>query len=173
MYQNKKLRENKKHSGWLSCGSGVGWGVHCCQRQDRGFCIPYLVFCLHCAFGFRRSHIYTMYTILVRVWKGPSGQSSYFNGLIKLLQLRLQLCFSKCHKEHSKIFTTIMSWSENDEWLLFFSLCAQSLSHGQLFVTPWTVACQAPLLMKFSRQQYWSLLLPPSLLFFFFICIFK
>ena len=22
--------------------------------------------------------------------------------------------------------------------------------------TPWTVACQAPLLMEFSRQEYWS-----------------
>ena len=25
-----------------------------------------------------------------------------------------------------------------------------------LFVTPWTVACQAPLFMEFSRQEYWS-----------------
>ena len=25
-----------------------------------------------------------------------------------------------------------------------------------LFVTPWTVACQAPLSMEFSRQEYWS-----------------
>ena len=24
------------------------------------------------------------------------------------------------------------------------------------FVTPWTVALQAPLSMKFSRQEYWS-----------------
>ena len=29
-------------------------------------------------------------------------------------------------------------------------------------VTPWTVACQAPLSMGFSRQEYWSgLLFPP------------
>ena len=26
----------------------------------------------------------------------------------------------------------------------------------QLFVTPWTVACQAPLSMEFSGQEYWS-----------------
>ena len=26
----------------------------------------------------------------------------------------------------------------------------------QLFATPWTVACQAPLSMEFSRQEYWS-----------------
>ena len=28
------------------------------------------------------------------------------------------------------------------------------LSHVQLFVTPWTSACQAPLSMGFSRQEY-------------------
>ena len=32
----------------------------------------------------------------------------------------------------------------------------QSLNHIQLFVTPWTVACQAPLSVEFSRQEYWS-----------------
>ena len=30
------------------------------------------------------------------------------------------------------------------------------LSCVQLFATPWTVACQAPLSMEFSRQEYWS-----------------
>ena len=29
-------------------------------------------------------------------------------------------------------------------------------SHIQLFVTLWTVAHQAPLSMRFSRQEYWS-----------------
>ena len=28
-------------------------------------------------------------------------------------------------------------------------------SHAQLFVTPWTVAHQAPLFMGFPRQEYW------------------
>ena len=35
-------------------------------------------------------------------------------------------------------------------------VCAKSLSCVQLFVTPWTVAHQAPLSMRFSRQEYWS-----------------
>ena len=35
-------------------------------------------------------------------------------------------------------------------------MCAQSLSHVQLFATLWTVACQAPLSMGLSRQEYWS-----------------
>ena len=30
------------------------------------------------------------------------------------------------------------------------------LSHFQLFATPWTVACQTPLFMGFSRQEFWS-----------------
>ena len=29
-------------------------------------------------------------------------------------------------------------------------------SHVQFFATPWTVACQAPLPMGFSRQECWS-----------------
>ena len=35
-------------------------------------------------------------------------------------------------------------------------------SHVQLFVTLWTVACQAPPSMEFSRQEYWSGLPFPS-----------
>ena len=30
------------------------------------------------------------------------------------------------------------------------------ISHVLLFVTPWTVAHQAPLSVRFSRQEYWS-----------------
>ena len=37
-----------------------------------------------------------------------------------------------------------------------------SLSSVQLYVTPWTVAQQAPLSMEFSRQEYWSELPFPS-----------
>ena len=38
------------------------------------------------------------------------------------------------------------------------------LCHVRLFAAPWTVALQAPLLMEFSRQAYWSGLpfLPPG-----------
>ena len=32
----------------------------------------------------------------------------------------------------------------------------KSLSHVQLFGTPWTVFCQDPPSMGFSRQEYWS-----------------
>ena len=39
---------------------------------------------------------------------------------------------------------------------------AELLNCIQLFKTPWTVACQAPLSMGFSRQEYWSGLPVPS-----------
>ena len=38
----------------------------------------------------------------------------------------------------------------------------KSLSHVQLFATPWTVAYQAPPSMGFSRQECWSGLPFPS-----------
>ena len=36
-------------------------------------------------------------------------------------------------------------------------LCGQSLHHAQLFAAPWSVAHQAPLSMRFSRQEYWNI----------------
>ena len=45
---------------------------------------------------------------------------------------------------------------------LYVNMNMKSLSRVQLFVTPWTVAYQAPLSMEFSREEYWSGLLFPS-----------
>ena len=45
-------------------------------------------------------------------------------------------------------------------------LCAcmvSRFSYVQLFVTPWTIAGQAPLSIGFSRQKYWSRLPCPPL----------
>ena len=48
------------------------------------------------------------------------------------------------------------------QWLyILLLLCdlkvkVKSLSRVRLFVTPWTVAHQAPPSMEFSRQEYWS-----------------
>ncbi|XP_055286143.1 guanine nucleotide-binding protein subunit alpha-15 isoform X2 [Moschus berezovskii] len=44
-----------------------------------------------------------------------------------------------------------------------FGCCSvQSLSRVRLIGTPWTVACQAPLSLEFSRQEHWSGLPFPS-----------
>jgi len=48
---------------------------------------------------------------------------------------------------------------ETDTWTI---VKVKSLSHVQLFATPWTVAYYAPSSMGFSRQEYWSGLPLPS-----------
>ena len=47
--------------------------------------------------------------------------------------------------------------------LMYFIHMLSRLSYVRLSVTLWTVACQAPLSMGFSRQGYWSGLPFPSL----------
>ena len=42
------------------------------------------------------------------------------------------------------------------------SVCDCLLSPVWLFVTPWTIVCQASLSMEFSRQEYWSGLAFPA-----------
>ena len=44
-----------------------------------------------------------------------------------------------------RVFLTIMP---------IVCVCARALSYVQLFAAPRTVACQAPLPMEFSRQEY-------------------
>ena len=40
-------------------------------------------------------------------------------------------------------------------WLEMLLLLSH-FSHVRLFMTLWTVACQAPLSVEYSRQEYWS-----------------
>ena len=65
-------------------------------------------------------------------------------------------------RERMNIWESIIA-----HWL--FKICLKvvccvctATHHVQLFVTPWTAACQAPLSMEFSRQEYWNELLSPS-----------
>ena len=39
---------------------------------------------------------------------------------------------------------------------MFYDLVCCMFSHVQIFVTPWIVARQIPLSMRFPRQEYWS-----------------
>ena len=44
-------------------------------------------------------------------------------------------------------------------WIMYKKISAilqVKLSHVQLFVILWTIACKAPLSMEFSRPEYWS-----------------
>ena len=35
-------------------------------------------------------------------------------------------------------------------------VCSSSVSHVRFFAAPWTITCQTPLSLEFSRQEYWS-----------------
>ena len=56
-------------------------------------------------------------------------------------------------------FTTSTTWEAQQGAI---KVKVKLLSCVRLLVTPWTVACQAPLSMEFSRQGYWSGLPFPS-----------
>ena len=53
---------------------------------------------------------------------------------------------------HLRLFSPIWELHINGiTWYVLFCVC-----HVCLFVTPWTVAHEAPVFMEFSRQEYWS-----------------
>ena len=54
-----------------------------------------------------------------------------------------------------------LGWSRDKECMLAW-VCACLFICVWLFVTPWTSACQAPLSVEFSRQEYWRGLPFPS-----------
>ena len=58
------------------------------------------------------------------------------------------------------LFTDL--YKENKHFSKISESEVKSLGCVRLFVTPWTVAHQAPLSMRFSRQEYWSGLPFPS-----------
>ena len=55
-------------------------------------------------------------------------------------------------------FPAVWQAIEEGRMVMLVHVCVFS----RLFVTPWTVACQAPLSIGFSRQEYWSGLSFPS-----------
>ena len=65
-------------------------------------------------------------------------------------------------KEDNSRMTQKVGTKQLEGWN-FHSLSWKSLSHSKVFATPWTVAHQAPLLLRFPRQEYWNKLLFPSL----------
>ena len=66
-------------------------------------------------------------------------------------------------KKHSPSSKTPWESAENVTYEFFFlPLCVLVSGHVWVFATLWTVACQAPLSMGFSRQEHWSGLPFPS-----------
>ena len=65
----------------------------------------------------------------------------------------------KCALPWAAVFRQEARWQQ-----CLWYVCVWTLSHAQRFATPWTVAHQAPLSMRFSRQEPWSgLPFPPPM----------
>ena len=54
------------------------------------------------------------------------------------------------------LFTALLIPHSTEEATSSWSCLLSHLSRARLFETPWSVACQAPLSMGLSRQEYWS-----------------
>ena len=62
----------------------------------------------------------------------------------------------KRNKRRASLWNALQIINLQLYWGSGLSLVCYLLSCVQLFVTPWTVSCQPPLSIKFSRQEYWS-----------------
>ena len=83
------------------------------------------------------SHLWVM-TVTLRsdVWRMMSMRPDLFS-IIFLYGFKV-----------TPLFLLLLTLSHKWKWKL--------VSRVWLFVTPWAVACQAPLSMEFSRPEYWS-----------------
>ena len=85
--------------------------------------------------------------IQTQAWSFPGQRPGLVSTLVSMSQCREYKVRSKC--SHKKC--TVSSKHE----------CRQDLNSKMkvlsclTLVTPWTVACQAPLCMEFPRQEYW------------------
>ena len=77
-------------------------------------------------------------------------------------EIKLPTSAGSSKQQESSRKTSISAFLTMPKPLTVWRSEVRSLSHVQLFGTPWTVACQAPLSMGFSRQEYWSVLPFPS-----------
>ena len=88
----------------------------------------------------------------IHAWKIPWTEDPTVHGVAKS-QTRLS-DFSSSSSRNIHPWKQVLNYFSPHKpfLLLYFS----SVSHVRLFATLWTVACQAPLSMGFSRHEYWS-----------------
>ena len=95
--------------------------------------------------------------------RSPAWGSSVV-GWPQLLPLEFIIALMLSHTTHGLPKEALKSVSPRHLFFCFFSIqiyntvCVHALLFNcvQFFATPWTVALQAPLVMEFSRQEYWS-----------------
>ena len=68
---------------------------------------------------------------------------------------------TKCSPEAHSL-SSLLALNHSPWRVRHLVLPLSDFGHVLLFATPWTIACQAPLSMGFSKQKYWSGLSCPS-----------
>ena len=97
-----------------------------------------------------------------RVWLvSPAGVQTHFLILANILSMRFSILLRKSIAPYQGPQSQLWPLSPLSGLCSGHCVC-ESLSRVRLFVTPWTVACQASLSMEFSRQEYWGGLPCPS-----------
>ena len=101
--------------------------------------------------------LYQNFVILFLSLKVSELFSVSKNNQSLFLSLYLSLTHTRTHTlTHTHSHTHTHTHTHTCPAIVPCLLLFQSLSHVGLFATPQTVACQAPLFMGFSRQEYWS-----------------
>ena len=90
----------------------------------------------------------SMCRVLLRLASHSGWQRNMYSNACKILCLDFEAFTQACFS--SGPFYKIQMKAP------LYNKRAQSLSHVQLFATPWTVTHQAPLFVGLSRQEYWS-----------------
>ena len=94
---------------------------------------------------------------LLKAW-GPATWPLSCTPIATTTQFPIRASFlTSCELQvkHFPVLGGEWGWRLSPSLAGWFQMC-YSLSCVQLFVTPWTVARQAPLFTEFSRQEYWS-----------------
>ena len=133
--------------------------------------MPMAIYCLHNSFqfqgvpnlGYNPFHCWRLVSKISFVVSQSNTDQVY--SIFKYLKTAIMFSFSEL--SHSLASYCRMFWSVSMYFGNVFcerdtTMCmkvkVKSLSCVWLFVTPWTIACQAPLSMRFYRQEYWSAL---------------
>ena len=101
----------------------------------------------------------------------PGSSKEFYKGLKMSFSNSRNIAF--CHfsfisNQIPNLFTFTFSCIRTFPTISIVTVCVcvcvcVLFSHVWLSATPWTIACQAPLSMEFSKQEYWSGLLLLSL----------
>ena len=71
-------------------------------------------------------------------------------------KLRMVISSDWCQMGTSRLRASKWDSEIHSTTVVSVHVCAQLLNWVWLFVTPWAIASQAPLFLRFPRQKYWS-----------------